>query len=241
MTTPSTQSAFGLARSPSSALAPRRLLRPLVALALAASTLSAAGCFPLAVTGAAVGTLAAIDRRTVGAQAEDQSIELKAGNQLRSTPGFTSGISVTSYNRKVLLTGQVPDQATRQRAEQIVAGIENVRSIHNELQVAGQVGIGTASNDALITGKVKAAFVDAVELQANTIKVLTENGVVYLMGLLTQREAERAAQVASRVGGVQRVVTVFEIISAEELARIERAARESQSAQPGAQPAGGSR
>ena len=199
-----------------------RSCRFAIALLLAASTLSLAACFPLAVTGAAMGTLAAIDRRTVGAQTEDESIELKAATQLRTAAGFPGGVSVTSYNRKVLLTGQVPDEASKRRAEQIVAAVDNVRSVHNEIQVSGRVGFTTTSGDALITTKVKAAFVDARDLQANAIKVITENGLVYLMGIVTQREAERAAQVASRVGGVQRVVTVFEVVSEEELQRIRR-------------------
>lgn len=199
-----------------------RIVRLAIVSALAGATLSLSACFPLAVTGAAVGTMALIDRRTVGAQTEDEAIELKAVGLLRSAAGFPGGVSVTSYNRKVLLTGQVPDEASRRRAEQIVAGIDNVRSIHNEVQISGRVGLTTTSADALTTTKVKAAFIDARDIQANQIKVLTENGVVYLMGVVTQREAERAAQVASRVGGVQRVVTVFEVISEEEMQRIRR-------------------
>lgn len=206
-----------------------RIVRLAIASALAGAALSLSACFPLALTGAAVGTMAMVDRRTVGAQAEDEGIEVKAAGLLRSAAGFPGGVSVTSYNRKVLLTGQVPDQAARRRAEQIVASIENVRSIHNEIQVSGRVGLTASSADALATTKVKAAFVDARDIQANQIKVLTENGVVYLMGLVTQREAERAAQVASRVGGVQRVVTVFEVISEDELQRIRRVQQDSPS------------
>ena len=203
-----------------------RLCRLAIVSLLAGATLSLSACFPLAVTGATVGALAVIDRRTVGAQTEDEGIEIKAASLLNSTPGYPGGVSVTSYNRKVLLTGQVPDEATKRRAEQVVAGIDNVRSIHNELKVSGRVGFTASSADALTTTKVKAAFVDARDLQANQIKVVTEAGVVYLMGLVTQREAERAAQVASRVGGVQRVVTVFEVISDDELQRIKRAQQE---------------
>lgn len=199
-----------------------RFCRLATASILAGATLSLSGCFPLAVTGAAVGALAVLDRRTVGAQTEDESIELKATSQLRSAPGLAGGVSVTSYNRKVLLTGQVPDEAARRRAEQIVAGIDNVRTVHNEIQVSGRVAFSTTSGDALITTKVKAALVDARDIQAHNIKVVTENGVVHLMGLVVQREAERAAQVASRVGGVQRVVTVFEVVSDDELQRIRR-------------------
>ncbi len=198
----------------------RRLL--LVGAVLAAS-IGASGCVPVVATGAAVGTLAALDRRTVGAQTEDQAIELKAAVQIRERIG--SGVSVTSYNRKVLLTGQVANEPDKRTAEAIVAGIANVRSIHNELQVSGVPSLSTSAADAAITARVKAAFLDAKDLQANTIKVVTEAGTVFLMGLVSRREAERAANVASRVGGVQRVVTVFEYITEEEAARAKTQAR----------------
>ncbi|HEY0877799.1 MAG TPA: BON domain-containing protein [Zeimonas sp.] len=194
-----------------------RLRRSLLVAAVLATSLGASGCIPVVATGAAVGTLAALDRRTVGAQTEDQAIELKAAMQIRERIG--SGVSVTSYNRKVLLTGQVANEADKRTAEAIVAELSNVRSIHNELQVSGVPSLSTSAADAAITARVKAAFVDATDLQANTIKVVTEAGTVYLMGLVSRREAGRAAQVASRVAGVQRVVTVFEYITEEEVAR----------------------
>lgn len=190
----------------------------LLAAALAC-TLGLPGCLPLVATGAAVGTLAALDRRTVGAQAEDQGIELKAVAQLRQQIAEPGGIGVTSFNRKVLLTGQVASEQDKRKAEAIVAGLENVRSIHNELQVMGRPSLGTSAADTSITARVKAALVDAQDLHANVIKVVTEAGTVYLMGLVSRREADRAAQVASRVSGVQRVVTVFEFITEEEAAR----------------------
>jgi osmotically-inducible protein OsmY len=195
-------------------------VRIALASALIASTLGLSGCFPLAATGVAVGTMAAIDRRTVGAQTEDQSIELKARSQLASALSNASGIGVTSFNRKVLLTGQVMSEQDRQNAERVVAGIANVRSVHNELQVLGRVSMTTVAADTSITARVKAALIEASDLKANTIKVVTEAGTVYLMGLVTRREADRAAQVASRVAGVQRVVTAFELITEEEAERI---------------------
>lgn len=198
----------------------RRLL--LVAALLAASV-GASGCIPVVATGAAVGTLAVLDRRTVGAQTEDQAIELKAAMQIRERIG--SGVSVTSYNRKVLLTGQVANERDKRTAEAVVADLPNVRSIHNELQVSGVPSLSTSAADAAITARVKAAFVDSQDLQANTVKVVTEAGTVYLMGLVSRREAERAANVASRVAGVQRVVTVFEYITEEEVARVKSQAR----------------
>ncbi len=196
----------------------------LVAVALA-GTLGLSGCLPLMATGAAVGTFAALDRRTVGAQTEDQGIELKAMAQLRQSLQQAGGISVTSFNRKVLLTGQVASEQDKRTAESIVGGIENVRSIHNELQVMGRPSLGTSAADTSITARVKGALVDAEDLHANVVKVVTEAGTVYLMGLVSRREAERAAQVASRVAGVQRVVTVFEYIAEEEVTRGAKAAR----------------
>ncbi len=208
---------------------PRRLASAAVASALVAATLSLSGCFPLAATGVAVGVLAATDRRTIGTQTEDTGIEVTAASRLREELKNAGGISVTSFNRKVLITGQVIDDTTRQAAERIVAGVENVRSVHNELQVSGRVSLGTTASDATISTRVKAAFVDAKDLQANTVKVVTEAGVVYLMGIVSRAEGDRAAQVASRVSGVTRVVTVFEYASADEIARIERrSAQESQ-------------
>jgi len=200
-------------------------LRVAVAGALIASTLAITGCVPLAATGVAVGTMAAIDRRTVGAQTEDQSIELKAADQIRATLGQSS-ISVTSFNRKVLLTGQAATEQDKRNAERIVAAIDNVRSVHNELQVAGGPSLTSKAADTSITARVKTALINAQDIKGNTVKVITESGTVYLMGLVSRREADRAAQVASRVSGVQRVVTVFELITEEEAARLHGAAQQ---------------
>lgn len=175
-------------------------------------------CVPLAATGIAVGGLAMLDRRTVGAQTDDQAIEIRAASALRKVAG-AAGVSVTSFNRKVLLTGQVASEDDKRAAEAAVAGLPNVRSIHNELQVLGRPSLATSAADTSITARVKAALVDAQDLHANVIKVITESGTVYLMGLVSRREADRAAQVASRVAGVQRVVTVFEYITEEEAKR----------------------
>ena len=203
------------------------LSRAVIVGSLIGSTLALSGCFPLAATGVVMGTLAATDRRTLGAQTEDTGIEVKAATQLRQQLPDAGGISVTSFNRKVLLTGQVLDEATRREAGEIVARIEHVGSVHNELQVAGPVSFGTQAADTSLTAQVKTGLVDASDLQANTIKVVTEAGVVYLMGIVTRTEGQRAAQVASRVSGVKRVVTVFEYVTADELARIERQTKES--------------
>lgn len=202
----------------------RGVRRTLMVAALASAALASAGCAVVAATGIATAALVASDRRTVGTQTEDQGIEVKAMQQLSQLAGR---ISVTSFNRKVLLTGQVLDEPIRREAEAIVGRIAQVRSVHNELQVAGPVSFGTQAADTSLTAQVKAGLVDASDLQANTIKVVTEAGVVYLMGIVTRAEGQRAAQVASRVSGVKRVVTVFEYVTPDELARIERQVKES--------------
>ena len=179
------------------------------------------GCAPLIVGGAMVGSvLVATDRRTTGAQIEDQAIELKASNRVRdlSTLGH---VNTTSYNRRVLLTGEVPSEADRGRVEQAVRQVENVKAVINELAVAGSSSYTSRSNDALLSTQVKASFVDAKDVFANAVKVVTERGTVYLMGRVTEREAARAAALASTVPGVQKVVRVFEILSEEELAAMQ--------------------
>ncbi|TFZ07052.1 BON domain-containing protein [Ramlibacter henchirensis] len=187
-----------------------------IAAATLAATLSA--CAPLVLGGAAVGTMVAVDRRTSGAQLEDEGIELRAAARLREN--VAGHINVNSYNRQVLLTGEVPREQDKQLVEQIVSRVENVKGIVNELAVMGISSLAQRSADTLTTGKVKAAFVDDKELSANAFRVVTERGTTYLMGRVTQREADRATQVARSVGGVQRVVRVFEIITEEELRQI---------------------
>lgn len=195
-------------------------LRVAVAGALIVSTLGLSGCGALIAAGAAVGALAVTDRRTIGAQTEDQGIEMKGSTELREALGSAGRVSVTSYNRKVLLTGQVATEQDKQNAERIIAGISNVRSVHNEVQVLGAASLTTQAADTTITARVKTALLQAPDLPADQVKVVTEAGTVFLMGLVTRREADRAAEVTSRVSGVQRVVTVFEFIQEEEAARI---------------------
>ena len=191
-----------------------RMLGWLVA-ALAAAQLSACA---LVVGGAMVGgTMVAIDRRTTGTQLEDQSIESKASSRVRELVGDRGHVVVTSYNRTVLLTGEVPTEADRTAVEQAVQRIENVRSTVNELAVMPPSSMSTRSNDSFLTGKVKATFVDAKDLQANAFKVVTERGTVYLMGRVTEREATRATDLARTVSGVQKVVRVFDIVTEAEL------------------------
>ena len=196
-----------------------------LALALAGATLLGA-CAPLVLGGAMVGgALSFSDRRTSGAQVEDEAIELKSGSRLRGALGDRAHVNVTSYNRSALLTGEVPTDADRAAAELAVTGIENVRGIVNELVVAFNSSLTARSSDTIVTSKVKAGFLDAKDLQSNAIKVVTERGVVYLMGRVTEREAGRAAELARSVGGVGRVVKVFEVISEAELAQLQPPAR----------------
>lgn len=198
-----------------------RLARPLAAVLLATATMTALqGCAGLMFGTAVVGTLAATDRRTLGAQTEDKTIYFKAKSAAERATGEAGHVNVTSFNRKVLLTGEVRDEGMKAAVERDVAAIEGVEGVINELAIAGPSSLTSRSNDTLLTGKVKASFVDARDLFANSIKVTTERGVVYLMGRVTEREGQRAAEVASRVSGVQKVVKVFEYISEEELQRM---------------------
>jgi len=195
-------------------------LRFVAAAVLASSTLLT-GCAALLVGGAAVGGMLVFsDRRTSGTQLEDQSIELKAMNRAREVVGDRGHVSATSYNRVVLITGEVPSEAERTAVEKTIAQVENVKSTVNELAVMGPSSMTARSNDAVLSSKVKATFVDAKDLQANAFKVVSERGTVYLMGRVTEREAERATELARSVAGVQRVVRVFEILTEAELANL---------------------
>lgn len=188
-------------------------------LALAAALLatSLSGCAPLVIGGAAVGALVATDRRSSGAQIDDETIELRAASRVTETFGDRAHVNVTSYNRQVLLTGEVATEAAKQQAEQVVSRVDNVRSVVNELAVMPPTSITQRSNDVLVTGKVRASFVDASDLQANAFRVVTERSTVYLMGRVTAREADRATSIARQISGVQRVVRIFEVLTPEEL------------------------
>ena len=190
---------------------------------LAAATLAVgmAGCTaPLVLGGAALGGMMAIDRRTAGIQIEDESIELRSSNRIHGAYGDKVHVNVTSYNRQVLVTGEVGTAEARQEIEKIVAGVENVRSVVNELAVMPSTSLGQRSNDTFITGKMRASLVDAKDLSANSFKVVTERNAVYLMGLVTQREAARATSIARGVTGVSKVVRVFEYLTDADLARM---------------------
>ena len=202
------------------ARAPRRplpTLRLLLLVAVASSSLLA-GCAPLLLGGAVLGTgLVVTDRRTTGIQLEDKAIETKG--EARAKELATLGrINVTSYNRTALITGEVPGESERAAVEKAVSGVENVRAVINELVVAPTLGIAQRSGDSLLGAKVKASLLDAKDVAANAYRVIAERGVVYLMGRVTEREALRAVEIARSVSGVVKVVRVLDIITEEELA-----------------------
>jgi osmotically-inducible protein OsmY len=189
-----------------------------VVLAAALSSLSA--CAPLMLGGAVMTGIVATDRRTTGAQVEDEAIELKVASAVRRELGERIHLNVTSFNRKVLLSGEARTQADKDLAEKLAQSQENVQSVVNDLALAMPSSVTQRSKDIVITSQAKAAFIDAKDLQVNSIKVVTERGVVYLMGRVTSREAKRATDIVRGIGGVAKVVRVFDEISEEELKRL---------------------
>ncbi len=185
--------------------------------ALGAASLMSA-CAPLLIGGAVVGSgLVATDRRTTGIQIEDEGIELRAASRIRELATLGQ-VSVTSYNRMVLLTGEVPGAPERAAVEAAVAKVENVRAVVNEIVIAPNSAFSSRAEDGRLASKVKLTLVDAKDVQANAFKVTCERRVVYLMGRVTEREANRGAELASQVSGVEKVVKVFEIITEKDLA-----------------------
>jgi len=187
-------------------------------LAVAATGLS--GCAPLIVGGAVATGIIATDRRTAGAQVEDQAIEIKIAAAVRQELGDRVHLNVTSFNRKVLLTGEVTTASEKERIEKIAQSQDNVQSVVNDLAQMPASSLAQRSKDTVITSRVKAAFIDAKDLQANAVKVVTERGIVYLMGRVTSREAKRATDIVRGMSGVAKVVRVFDEISEEELKRL---------------------
>ncbi|MCS0591681.1 BON domain-containing protein [Massilia norwichensis] len=189
----------------------------LTAALLGSLLVSLQGCVAVVAGGMVAGAVATTDRRTLGAQTEDKAIAVKAETRMPQIVGDAGHVNVNSYNRKVLLTGEVRDEEMKRAVEAEVRGITNVDNVINELVVAGPSSYTSRSNDALITSKVKISLADKKTVSANSFKVVTERGNVYLMGLVTQREGNIAAQVAQGVSGVIRVVKIFEYISEEDL------------------------
>jgi osmotically-inducible protein OsmY len=208
-----------------------------IAMALTAGAVLVAGltaCVPLVVGGAAAAGvgMVATDRRSSGAQVDDQAIELRGGARVREIANDNMYVSITSFNRQVLLTGTVGSEADKRRVEDVVRRVDNVRSVVNELVVGPPSTFQERSNDTFITGKVKASLLDAKDLFANSFKVVTERGTVYLLGIATRRETDRATDIARGVSGVTKVVRVVEIVSEAELQN------QLQQQQQGSQPGG---
>ena len=194
-----------------------RLQRPLAGALLCGALLSTlSGCVELMVGSAVVGTVAASDRRTFGAQAEDRTIEVKGAVKMPNVVGSAGHVNINSFNRQVLLTGEVRDAAMKAAVEREVAAIDGVKSVANELAVTFLASFTSRSNDTLITGKVKASLIDMKDISAYSFKVVTERGTVYLMGRVTRREGRIAGDIARGVGGVQKVMKLFEYITDDE-------------------------
>ena len=182
------------------------------------------GCVGAAVVGAGAGALMVVDRRPSEIYIADQGLELRASSRIDEKFGDKVHVSVTSYNRMMLLTGEVPTVEIKAEVEKIAAGVPDVKSIANELAIAGPSSFGVRSNDSYITSKVKARFVDANKFSANVVKVVTEAGVVFLLGMVTQAEANAAVEIARTTGGVLKVVRVFEIISPQQAGTMNKTA-----------------
>jgi osmotically-inducible protein OsmY len=174
---------------------------------------SIAACVPAIVGGAAVGTSVAADRRTTGIYVEDENIEIKATRKMETNLGEESHVNVTSFNQNVLLTGQVPDAERKAKAESLMKEVEQVRTVTNEIVISPKADLSTRASDTYLTSKIKTLFLTENKFQANHVKVVTENSVVYLMGLVTKEESDAAVDIASNAGGVEKVVKVFEYIN----------------------------
>lgn len=181
-------------------------------LLLALLSASLQGCFPVVAAGVGTGVMMAQDRRTSGAYVEDQAVEAKAFNLIGKQHKEGVHINVTSFNRNVLISGEVQTEDIRQDVGRLVAGIENVRNVSNELIVSGPSSLTSRGSDTLVTSNVKLRFMQDKRFNAEHIKVVTENGTVFLMGIVKRAEADAATEIASTTGGAQRVVRLFEYL-----------------------------
>ncbi|HXR57882.1 MAG TPA: BON domain-containing protein [Burkholderiales bacterium] len=184
-------------------LARSLLLVPFAALALQ-------GCIEMAAVGVGAGVMSAVDRRTTGAQVDDEGIELRSNNRISERFGDRVHVNVTSFNRSVLITGEAPDAKTKDEIEKIVAAVPNARAVTNELTLTGNSTLSNRANDASITGKVKARYLDAGKFNPLHVKVVTERSIVYLLGVVTEQEAADAVEIARTTGGVRKVVKIFD-------------------------------
>jgi osmotically-inducible protein OsmY len=189
------------------------------------------GCVAAVATGVTTGALAVFDRRSFGTQTEDEGIEWKILGNVMNKYGDKVHLNQTSYNRKVLLTGEVPDEQTRGEIERMATGLPNVSQVWNELQIGPTSSFQNRSNDAFITSKVKGRFVDGGKFRANLVKVVTEAGTVHLLGMVTRAEADAAIEIARTTAGVKKVVNVMEIISPDQARKLDVPPAESSSTQ----------
>jgi osmotically-inducible protein OsmY len=198
------------------------LRRPLLGLALgAALCASLQGCVPLVVGATAVGSMAAVDRRSLGMQTDDKTIELKGEGRASKITGDKGRVAVTSYNRMVVLSGEVADEKMKAEVQAQIATLGDLKKIENDLEVAPVSTVSARSSDLLITSKVKAAIIDTKDLYISAFKIHTDRGVVYLMGRVTQREAKLGAEVARNAASdIRKVVKLFEYITEDELLEI---------------------
>lgn len=188
-------------------------MRYLNGLLLAAMLSVLQGCFPIVAAGFGAGALSTADRRTIGSQLEDTTIETKASSQISSQYKDGVHVNVTSFNRYALITGEVPSEEVKAGVEKIVSGVTNVKGVSNELTVSGLSSLTSRANDSLITSNVKMRFLNNKKaFQPDHVKVVTEGNTVFLMGMVYHKEAEAAAEIASNSKGVERVVTVFEYL-----------------------------
>ena len=216
------------------AIRSRRMRKKLVTALLVGATVLPAlqGCFPVVVAGVTTGVLAAVDRRTLGAQTEDEAIEWKASGRIKEKFGSNTHINFTSFNRKVLMTGEAPSEEAKAELERITVAVNNVQSVFNYVRVSPASSFADRSNDAFISTKIKTRSLDNGKFSPVHVKVVTEAGVAYLMGLVTQAEADAAIYVASTTAGVKRVVNLFEIITPEQARALDLAQQSNSKAQP---------
>lgn len=192
--------------------------------ALAIGTLgSLQGCIPVIVGGTGMAVAMVSDRRTSGTYVEDESIEWKAVKRIEDRLGDKVHVNATAFNRKLLLTGEAFNEASRDEAGRVAAAVENVKEVVNELRIAPTSTLSARSNDTYISSKVKARFVDQKDFRVQQVKVITEAGTVFLMGLVTEKEGQAATEITRTTSGVQKVVRVFEYISDEEARRLDSA------------------
>ncbi|MBI4988501.1 MAG: BON domain-containing protein [Rhodocyclales bacterium] len=208
----------------------------IVAAALISLSLPALqGCVPAVATGVGAGALMIIDRRAGETYLADEAIEIRSFNRINEKFGDKVHVNVTSYNMKVLLTGEVPDAGIRDELEKAIAGVINVKGVTNEVTVGGISSFSARSNDTYITSKVKARFIDASKFQVNHVKVVTEAGTVFLLGLVTRKEGDDAAEIARTTAGVKKVVRVFEYIEFKDAQRLDNRPPEETKARPAEQ------